>query len=236
MARTPRRGGTPPAPLQLCKREQAPPTVAAPPEGAAPLVINPRPAANPQSEIAKARAIAAGLAVRSVQRLGELVECADGRVALVAAEAVRKWVEEPAKGGKMADQAYNPETDSYPAVMARNERAMALREGLRGLMPNATEAEFWEELAARLISAGLNVTDAFAIEEIESGVMRDLGKEPWPNLPPLDKLPLPLRDETFRRRIDPRYAERAATAEPERPSKEALDELMKDLGPKEPLN
>jgi len=197
-------------------------------------VIDPRPAANPASELARARAIAAGLAVRSVSRLGELVENEDGRVALVACEAVRKWTtEEPGKpGGRMADQAYNPETDSYPAVMARNERAMALREGLRALMPDATEAEFWEALAARLISAGLNLTEAFATEELEAVVMRDLGKEPWADLPALDKLPLPLRDEAFRHRIDPRYGEQAAFAAPERMSRKAIDALMEGLGPK----
>ncbi len=234
MARTPRRGDKPPAPLQLCKREQAPPTVAAPPAAPAPLVITPKPAANPGAEIQRARAIAAGLAPRSVERLAELVECGDGKVALVACEAVRKWTEEPKTGGGVSDKQNLPVVAEITQHQERCARAMAIREGLYAAMPGASELELWTAIAARLHGAGYDLTNAFAIEEIECVVMSDEVRAIYVKngkIPPFDKLPLPLRDEAVRRRLDPRCA-----AEPERPSKEALDELMKDLGPQKPLN
>ncbi len=64
-----------------------------PPEGTAPLAIPCQPSDDPVRDVARAKAIAAGLAARAVSRLGELIESGDTKVSLTACEAIRRWVE-----------------------------------------------------------------------------------------------------------------------------------------------
>lgn len=218
MARTPGRS----------KGVSSPPTALLPPQGAPPpLVIDAKPAANPGAEIQRARAIAAGLAPRSVQRLAELVECSDGKVALVACEAVRKWTVEEPGGGNVSSPARPPTWGDPPTAWkayhehrdAMHARALALREGLRSLMPDAPEEQFWESLAARLHEAGLELVDAFTLEELDSVATAGLWGKDAPEGRggiPFNSLPLPLRDEAFRKRIE----------------REAAAALMEGLGPK----
>jgi hypothetical protein len=189
-----------------------------------PIVLPaPAPAANPAAELRRARAIAASLAPRSVERLAELMEHEDGRVSLAACESVRKWLEDSRTGGgNMADNAQTTAADPLAPWQDRHARAMGVRQGLRAAMPEATESEYWQVLAARLRNSGYRLAEAFTTDEIESAVMGEATARTC-GLPTGDALPLPLRDDAFRESIDPREVARHASPAA----------LMAGLGPKD---
>jgi hypothetical protein len=54
-------------------------------------VISCKPSDDPARDVQRAKAIAAGLAPRSVERLAELQENSDPKIALAAINAIRQW-------------------------------------------------------------------------------------------------------------------------------------------------